>query len=66
MQKIVLSEGSYNQPLDIEPKVVQNLTKKIIELCNSEDVSYAQKNKALYHADKELYQNLLITKQSSL
>lgn len=56
MKRIQLSDG---QPTDIrkrdESKEVVELTENIIKVCRESGLSYADVNKALYLADKELY-----------
>ena len=60
MKKIHLTDG---MPADIrrteQPKQVNELADKIKNICSQSGLSYKEKNKALYLADKELYMELI-------
>ena len=43
-------------------KKIKEVTQKIIEVCSNTNLSYAQINTALYHADDVLYEKALNTK----
>ncbi|HAP2802733.1 TPA: hypothetical protein KL279_002103 [Enterococcus faecalis] len=63
MKRIQLTDG---MPSDIrrkeQSKQVNELADKIKDICSKSNLSYKEKNKALYLADKELYIEIIETK----
>lgn len=63
MKRIQLTDG---MPSDIrrkeQSKQVNELADKIKDICLKSKLSYKEKNKALYLADKELYIEIIETK----
>lgn len=63
MKKIQLADGL---PADIRAKEqsseVNELTKEIQKICKNSGLSYVEMNKALYLADKGLYEKVIMNR----